>query len=212
MHPLQGIIYQSTSSADCVIKLRQCAPQCTNNANGCCLFSSACAPEFLPDIFTAPSYVWAHNPEIRMLSLKRTSSAIFAILTPVVPGTSYKPIKTSCRTRSWSTYLKQIESCSVPETSCVPSIMSEYCKTGSNWMDCAILLAIQLPSIWKISFWLKERYSHDSKLAKHGDVHHPWLWISKAEIDCYIESHGLSVLCPAWQGTVLIPQYFRGSA
>ena len=92
--------------ADWVIKLRQCTPECTNNAMGCCLFSSDCAPEYLPDIFAAPSYVWALNPDMGILSLKRTSSAIIAISTPVVPGTSYKPIKTSCGTSSWSTYLK----------------------------------------------------------------------------------------------------------
>lgn len=58
MDALQGIMYQGARHADCVIKLRQCVPQCTYKTNGCCLFSSARAPECFPDILTAPSYVW----------------------------------------------------------------------------------------------------------------------------------------------------------
>ena len=108
-----------------IIRLETWAKQWKNKANDWRFFTTAWHPLYFPLILAAPSYVCPRSLSIERENLGSTSETMLAIAWPSVADVSYRPRNVSCAFKSESTCRKQIDSCSTPLISCVPSTITE---------------------------------------------------------------------------------------
>lgn len=107
---------------------------------GCFCLIRACTPDYLLDIWTAPSYCTCPcNADKGKFNLQSMSNVMFARLSQ----------NRTWWIRSWSTHLRHTGSCSLSEISCVPS------TTGRHRMVSAIPLIMSLLIWLRISFCIQ---------------------------------------------------------